>query len=214
MRKWKRNAVVAVVVLFICVAVYLNWSYNRPEDDYLSFEDEETGKTLGEAVFTGNTQDKEEADALSDEDVLLAEVDPTGGNGEQAADVDDEGVSAAAESGYFAEARLTRQQARDGALSMLKEIGNADVSKEERDKAAANVDAIAQNAVCEARIESLIKAKGFADCVAFISGNSVSIVVPAPSDGLSTADVAKITDIASSESNMPAEKIKIVPLTA
>ena len=24
---WKRNAIVAVVLLFICVGVYLNWSY-------------------------------------------------------------------------------------------------------------------------------------------------------------------------------------------
>ena len=26
---WKRNAVVAVVLLFVCVGVYLNWSYNN-----------------------------------------------------------------------------------------------------------------------------------------------------------------------------------------
>ena len=26
---WKRNAVVAVVLLFVCVGVYLNWSYHR-----------------------------------------------------------------------------------------------------------------------------------------------------------------------------------------
>jgi stage III sporulation protein AH len=32
MNIWKRNAVVAVVILFICVAVYLNWSYNKAEE--------------------------------------------------------------------------------------------------------------------------------------------------------------------------------------
>ena len=29
MKLWKRNAVVAAIVLFVCVAVYLNWSYDQ-----------------------------------------------------------------------------------------------------------------------------------------------------------------------------------------
>ena len=29
MKLWKRNAVVAAIVLFVCVAVYLNWSYSQ-----------------------------------------------------------------------------------------------------------------------------------------------------------------------------------------
>ena len=36
---WKRNAVVAAIALFVCAAVYLNWSY----------EQEAAGKTLGES---------------------------------------------------------------------------------------------------------------------------------------------------------------------
>ena len=31
MKLWKRNAVVAAIVLFVCVAVYLNWSYQQDE---------------------------------------------------------------------------------------------------------------------------------------------------------------------------------------
>ena len=31
MKVWKRNAVVAAIVLFVCVAVYLNWSYQSGE---------------------------------------------------------------------------------------------------------------------------------------------------------------------------------------
>ena len=29
MKLWKRNAVVAAIVLFVCAAVYLNWSYSQ-----------------------------------------------------------------------------------------------------------------------------------------------------------------------------------------
>ena len=49
-RLLKRNGVVAAVVLFVCVAVYLNWNYN------------ETGKTLGDAALVG----AETGDALVD----------------------------------------------------------------------------------------------------------------------------------------------------
>ena len=45
MKLWKRNAVVAAIVLFVCVAVYLNWSYNQESAD--------TGKVLGQAALVG-----------------------------------------------------------------------------------------------------------------------------------------------------------------
>ena len=41
---WKRNAVVAAIVLFVCAAVYLNWSYGQGDQTA-----ETGGKTLGEA---------------------------------------------------------------------------------------------------------------------------------------------------------------------
>ena len=45
MKLWKRNAVVAAIVLFVCVAVYLNWSYQQDEVD--------AGKTLGQTALVG-----------------------------------------------------------------------------------------------------------------------------------------------------------------
>ena len=42
---WKRNAVVAVIALFVCAAVYLNWNYNKEAD---------AGKTLGQSTMVGN----------------------------------------------------------------------------------------------------------------------------------------------------------------
>ncbi len=49
MKLWKRNAVVTAVVLFVLVAVYLNWSYNRNQDNT------SVGKTLGEATLVGSS---------------------------------------------------------------------------------------------------------------------------------------------------------------
>ena len=50
MKVWKRNAVVAAIVLFVCVAVYLNWSYQ-------SGETADAGKTLGEVGGTAASPD-------------------------------------------------------------------------------------------------------------------------------------------------------------
>ena len=49
MKLWKRNAVVAAIVLFVCVAVYLNWSYSQDG----AGETADTGKVLGEAALVG-----------------------------------------------------------------------------------------------------------------------------------------------------------------
>ena len=62
----------------------------------------------------------------------------------------------------------------------------------------------------ESQIESLVIAKGYADCVAFMGDNSVSVVVSAANDGLQTEDVAKIMDIVLTETNYTADQIKIL----
>ncbi|MEG2119727.1 MAG: SpoIIIAH-like family protein, partial [Pseudoflavonifractor sp.] len=92
MKLWKRNAVVAAIVLFVCVAVYLNWSYHKDGGTV------DTGKTLGEAALVGGGQ----------KDPLLGGADKDTATG-------------AATGGYFETARLNRQQARDNAMSLLQD---------------------------------------------------------------------------------------------
>ena len=62
----------------------------------------------------------------------------------------------------------------------------------------------------EAQIENLVTAKGYADCVAFISDESVSVVVSAQEGGLTDADVAKITEIVTDETGYEASQVKII----
>ncbi len=58
---WKRNAIVAVVLLFICAGIYLNWSYNRDP------EAEETSGTaeLADTLDRTLLEAKENTDDLS-----------------------------------------------------------------------------------------------------------------------------------------------------
>ena len=100
MKVWKRNAVVAAIVLFVCVAVYLNWSYQ-------SGETADAGKTLGEAALVnGQTSDPLVGGTAASPDPASSaspEAGTTGGGS------------------YFDSARLNRQQARDSALAILQD---------------------------------------------------------------------------------------------
>jgi len=192
MKLWKRNAVVAAIVLFVCVAVYLNWSYQKETGGTA-----DAGKTLGQAALVGK------------EDPLLpgkSDGAPTNGDG---TDVSQPNKTA---TGYFDAARLNRQQSRDNALSLLQQAAGAeDANQTMKDEANNSIQTMATLTVSEAQIENLITAKGYADCVAFIGETSVSVVVAADGDGgLTDADVAKISEIVTEQTGFPASQIKII----
>lgn len=56
MKLWKRNAVVAAIVLFVCVAVYLNWSYDQGSsvNGVNSISNTTAEKNLGEAALVNS----------------------------------------------------------------------------------------------------------------------------------------------------------------
>ena len=78
------------------------------------------------------------------------------------------------------------------------------------DEANQAIQTIAGYTMLESQVESLIVAKGYADCVAFMGEGGISIVVSAAEDGLQTEDVAKITDIVLSETDYTADQITIM----
>ena len=69
---------------------------------------------------------------------------------------------------------------------------------------------MAEKTLAENEIESLVASKGYADCVAYIGENSVSVVVSVPENGLQAADVAKITDIVLGQTSFAADQVKII----
>ena len=110
---------------------------------------------------------------------------------------------------YFAAVRLSRQQARDSALNLLQEA----MAYDDATKAAESsqqLDDIVQSALSEATIESLVIAKGYADCVAYMSSDGVSVAVASPEGGLQTADVAVIADIVMTQSEYTLDDIRVV----
>ena len=180
----KRNAVVGAVVLFVCVAVYLNWDYQR------TGQVTDAGKTLGEAALvTGEANDP-----------LL------GAQGSQPIESE---PSAAGD--YFANARLNRQQARDSALTILQDsVAGENVDAASREQANLAIQTMANSTVTEAQIENLVMAKGYKDCVAYIGEESISVVVQIAGDELTAVDTPRLTDIVTQATAFSADQIKII----
>ena len=111
---------------------------------------------------------------------------------------------------YFATARLSRKQARDTAISMLQEAQvDENATEDVLNEASQTLQVLAAYTVAESQIESLVVAKGYADCVVFMGEETVSVVVSDP-DGLDAVDVARIKDIVVSETGYTPEQIKIM----
>ncbi len=110
---------------------------------------------------------------------------------------------------YFDSARLNRQETRQQALDIANSVlSSENATQEERDQAASQIMTLSNAADAEGRIENLIKAKGYSECVAFISSETVNIVVK--SDGLTSGDVIAIKDIAVAQTEMDAASVKII----
>ncbi len=194
MKLWKRNAVVAAIVVFVCAAVYLNWTYEQETD---------AGKVLGQAELVG----AESSDPL----LTGGAADPSASPAVSAAVSPAPSPTAAQTSDYFASARLNRQEARDSALSLLQDAA----ANEEADVATLTelneaIETMASSTVSEAQIENLVIAKGYADCVAFLNEGSASIVVAPVEGGLTEADVARIAEIVTDETGLTSSQIKII----
>ncbi len=199
--RWKRNAVVAVMAVLVCSAVALNWMYTGQE-----VQEAAGGKLLGEAQLVSGKGEEEAKPG----DGSKAGGEEAAGQAEDTGAPPDEGMIYTG-SDYFASARLTRQQARDNALSLLQEAAeqeNADTAV--ANEASQGIQVLASYTLKEAQIENLVTAKGYTDCVAFMGDESVSVVVSTKNGELTGEDVAKITDITMTETGLPAGNIKIM----
>ena len=191
-KKIKRNAVIVTVLLFLGTAVYLNWNYGAKEE---------------QAALAAETEQKAPVAELAEEaaEPSLFYVPEEQPAAETAASL------STAVSDYFSTARLTRQQARDSAIGLLKESTELEnATSASIDTAMEEISVMAASSLEEAELETLIKAKGFADCVVFLSADSATVAVSAPLEGLSAAAVARITDVLLSETALTAEQIKII----
>ena len=118
-------------------------------------------------------------------------------------------TDAEAQNSYFTATALSREQSRDEAIDVLKLVTeSADASEADKADAAAKISKIAVDIQNEINIETLVKAKGFEECVAVIGDNTVSVIVKAES--LQANEAAQILAIAYEATGIPVENISII----
>ena len=182
MKIWKRNAVIATVLLFICAGVYLNWSYNNRQKTPDLTDTLNAEQVMGEATL--QLEDAAEPVSLD--------------------------TSAGSTDDYFAQMRLSRQSSRDSAVELLEETIAYDEGTEVGEAACQTLNNIVGTALSEAQIESLVIAKGYDDCVTYINDGVVCVAVSAPAEGLSDADAALISDIVTSQTDYMLSQVRII----
>lgn len=183
MKVWKKNMVAAAVLVTVCAGIYVNWLYT-------------------EDTAMANLTDTLDAEKVMSDDTLVL-------SGDTAAIAAGEDVQTTA-TDYFAAVRLSRQQARDNAVNLLQEAMSYSGDSVKEVESSMELDEIVQTALSEAQIESLIIAKGYTDCVAYMSAEGISVAVSAPEGGLQQEDVAVIADIVMAQSEYDLADIRVV----
>lgn len=127
-----------------------------------------------------------------------------GGASDSAGNADNTG-----DDSYFAMAQIDRSRARDEAMEVLNQItASTDATEEARSEAYAAIEQMALDIENEANVETLMKAKGFEECVAVISDNAATVIVR--SDGLMPSDIAQITEIVYEQASIEPANITII----
>lgn len=184
MKIWKKNMVAAAVLVTVCAGIYVNWLYSE----------ENAAANLTDVLDVEKVM-SDDALVLSEDMAALA----SGGNLQTTS------------SDYFAAVRLSRQQARDSAVNLLQEAMAYSTQESSKElESSMELEDIVQTALSEAQIESLIIAKGYEDCVAYMSGEGISVAVASPEGGLQQNDVAVIADIVMTQSDYSLDEIRIV----
>ncbi len=187
----KRQLVLAALVVALGAAVYLNWQFSGSNqllatDAVASASDREYGETLliNDSAASGTTSASSSASSVAVQTSVNADT-------------------------FFTQAQLSRQQARDSAVELAeKVIGDAKASDAAKKEAVAQAATIANNKIKETNIETLIKAKGFTDCLVFLQNGECSVVVRTKDSSQNNAIIIK--DIVAGQSGVSYDKIKIV----
>ena len=195
-----RKATAITLAAALVVAVYLNWQYAR------------TGVTLEEdAVNVAATVETEEAVSAPIMDGLMTEAEAVSSANKNYGEAQLVSVANNSGSKFFEEARLKRTKAHDEAMDAVqKALKSASLSAEEKKSYTQQLTGSLEDLNGENEIETLVRAKGFADCLCFLQSGRADLTVMTSGDALTAAQVAQIRDIVLSKSNVTAQNITIV----
>lgn len=203
----KKQLTLVALVVALALAVYLNWQFAKTDKDNAlvqqvvagqSGETDTAAPTVSDVTGTVDEEPAEDEEGSADKyygEALFVSAD------EEYAE------------GYFSEARLTRSQTRDEALETLeKALSKTDLTEAEKNNLTSQLTATASAIAMEGAAETQIKAKGFDDCVVFLSGDKVKAVVKSGGEGLTPSEVSQIKEVLVDACGVEATNINIVEI--
>ena len=203
-----RGTTAAVLTLALGAAVYLNWSFSRGAPPSLLVSDTaaDAVETAAAAPVTDQLAVEAAAGAEDTEAAAVDDADKNYGEAQLVSVNQDSGTE------FFESARLTRSKARDEALDTLKKsLKNAGLTKEEKDALTTELSARISNITLETKLETLIKSKGFPDCVVNLEGSKANVTVMTENDALTAEEVTRVRDALLSQcKGLTAQDITIV----
>lgn len=201
-----RKVTALTLVVALGVAVYLNWEYARadPGVPELSVE------TSALAGTEENAAAAQTAAGISDQ--LLTEEEALEATDKSYGEAQLVSVSKNSGAEFFEQARLARTKSYDDAMDKIeKAMKNSSLTEAEKQQLTAQLTQCLENLTLENEIETLVKAKGFADCVCFLRDGSADLTVMTGGSALDAAQVAKIRDIVLGKcSELTAQDITVV----
>lgn len=204
----RKKLTLVTLVLALGVAVYLNWEYAKSGNELTAIQTGTSTETITvseTAPDSATTQETAAAADSSAENTADSIADKNYGDAQLVSLTKDSG------SEYFDEAKLNRSKSRDDALDKLqKSLKNSKLTSDEKQKLTDQLTAMLGDITAESDIESLVKAKGFVDCVAYLDNGTANVAVMTSGDALNKSDVAQIRDIVIAKSSTDAKNITVV----
>lgn len=207
MAKNTRRATAVTLAAALAVACYLNWQYARTDMDTLAVETAAAATSSASSAASDSSSSSlgQVTDALLTEAEAASAANKNYGEAQLVSVANDTG------SQFFDEARLKREKAHDEALDTIqKTLKDSSLSDAEKAEYTAQMTANLEDINAENEIETLIKAKGFADCLCFLQSGRADLTVMTSGEALTAAQVAQIRDIVMSKSNVTAQNITVV----
>lgn len=196
-----RRATAVTLAAALAVAVYLNWQYARNGE---GLETELDALTVS-AQVTQSGADSVILDALPTEAEAVSSANKNYGEAQLVSVANDSGTK------FFEQARLKREKAHDEAMDTIqKTLKSSSLSTEEKKEYTSQMTATLEDLNTENEIETLVRAKGFADCLCFLQSGRADLTVMTSGEPLTAAQVAQIRDIVLNKSSVSAQNITVV----
>ncbi len=213
----KNQIVIYVIAIMLMTAGYLNYSTNDRNNSVetsMNIESKDDSKLadIGDATLV-NSNDVVESNTQAQETTAEAENNTTNNdtttNETQTNEVETSTDSVKnSKDDYFSKSKLERETMYSQMLETYEKVLNSTNAEEvQKQSATTEIKKINDTKNSIMICENLIQTKGFEDCVIFVNGDSVSIIVK--KDELAKEDVAQIQNIISREMNSQIENIHI-----